>query len=80
LRVIAAIPLAVTALRPLLARAQSVDALKAQYRYQKFPHGRQRCNACTHYAGPKKGYGTCSVLQAQVNWEGWCTSWSAKTH
>ncbi|HTJ26132.1 MAG TPA: high-potential iron-sulfur protein [Candidatus Limnocylindria bacterium] len=78
LRLIAAIPAAIAGAAPVLARAQSIDALKAQYRFRHFPNGRQKCFGCSNYTRLSRGAGDCSVLDTQVNWEGWCTAWRAK--
>jgi hypothetical protein len=80
LRVIAAIPAALVSAVPVLARAQSIEALKVQYHFVKLSSSRkQKCFFCAHYTRQTRVVGTCSVLQTQVDWEGHCTAWTAKT-
>ncbi|MGD1066547.1 MAG: hypothetical protein ABR975_07000 [Vulcanimicrobiaceae bacterium] len=80
LRVIAALPAALVGAVPVLARAQSIDALKVQYHFVKSTVNRkQKCFFCAHYTRQTRVVGTCSVLQTQVDWEGHCTAWAAKT-
>jgi hypothetical protein len=79
LRAIAALPILVAGAIPVLARAQSIASLKAQYHWQKFSqHRPQRCMNCAHYTRETRLKGTCSVLQTEVYWENWCTAWSPK--
>jgi hypothetical protein len=80
LRVIAALPAALVGAVPVLARAQSIDALKVQYHFVKFTVDRkQKCFFCAHYTRQTRVIGACSVLQTKVEWEGHCTAWTAKT-
>jgi hypothetical protein len=80
LRVIAAVPVALLGTLPVLAGAQSVEALKIRYQFRKFTTSRtQKCFFCANYTRQTRVIGTCSVLQTQVDWEGHCTAWTAKT-
>jgi hypothetical protein len=78
LRVVAALPVLAIGMLPVLAKAQSIASLKAQYHWQKFSHSHQRCMGCAHYTRKTRLEGTCSVLQSEVYSENWCTAWSAK--
>jgi hypothetical protein len=80
LRVIAAAPVLLIGALPSLAAAQSIAALKLQYQFRKFSLDRkQKCFFCAHYTRVTRFVGACSVLQTQVNWEGHCTAFTAKT-
>ena len=79
LRVIAAVPVALLGALPVLAGAQSVEALKVRYQFRKLSSSRtQKCFFCAHYTRQTRFVGACSVLQTQVGWEGHCTAWTAK--
>jgi hypothetical protein len=80
LNLVAAIPALLAIIGPHRAVAQSVGALKSQYRYRNSPHGKQRCRNCSYYTAQSRVFGQCSILQTQVTWEGWCTAWRAKTN
>jgi len=59
------------------ASAQALE--KAAVQYQAEPMGEQRCSNCVFWLpGPDpEGIGACSMVQGEIDPDGWCAIWAA---
>lgn len=69
---------------PLLSRqsaAADAKASKQVMKYQDHPQGAQRCDNCLQFIPGKsaKAKGLCKVVEGDIEPQGWCIAWAAKS-